>query len=407
MRRAVFSPAALIMALICAVVLFALSVLLPAFDDSPPAAGEARGASSFSASAIGQAGFYDVLRRLGRPVTRSVGDSLALAGGTGALILAEPDVWRLEGEDWPGQAPRLLLVLPKWRGHGRGRRPNWIDRATLRPLRDAQSALELATEQGRVVRRPWPPSFTVNELPFTPSGSGRIQLIHSEALRPVVAAGDGLLVGEIVDGGRRIWVLSDPDVMNNQGLGRGQNAAFMVALTDALRAADNGDIRVPLVFDETAHGFRPPEWSPLKLLFRFPFAVVTGLALFSALLMLLAGGGRFGAARPAPRPLDFGQAGLIANGARLLEYAGHQRVTLKSYIKMILYSSALALHAPGGLSDRDLAAWLDRLGRARKADSSCAEIMREASEIHDDTAGGLNRLYKCARRMYKWKGDIL
>jgi hypothetical protein len=181
----------------------------------------------------------------------------------------------------------------------------------------------------------------------------------------------------------------------------------MLSLMDALRASDDGGGPAPIVFDETVHGFKAPDWSPTQLLFRLPFAAVTMLVLASALIMLLAGCGRFGAARAAARPLAFGKAGLIANGARLLEHAGHQGVTLKSYIRMAIYSSALALHAPGSLKDRALMQWLDRLGRARRVGISCAEIVDEMSAIHDGGGAGNARLFKCARLIYIWKGEIL
>ena len=45
-----------------------------------------------------------------------------------------------------------------------------------------------------------------------------------------------ILIGEIVDSGRRIWVLSDPDIIANRGFGRGDNAALSVAVVDRLRA---------------------------------------------------------------------------------------------------------------------------------------------------------------------------
>lgn len=407
MKNTAFSPQAIIMILICAVLLFSLSVLLPAFDERPLSTGSLFGPGSFSSSAIGHAGFYDVLRRLERPVERAVGDAPAAVGHDGTLIALEPEQELLDDNEYLLlDAPRLLLVLPKWQGFEHKTQARWIGRARLVPVTEAQGLLDIVAEKSFVIRQHWPLDFTVNELPFTPTGTGRAQLIRSEKMRPLVGTADGFLLGEIMHGGRRIWVLSDPDIMSNHGLGNGQNAAFMVALMDALRTTEGGSPQGPIVFEESLHGFRPPEWSPAKLLFRLPFAAVTTVVLASAVIMLLAGCGRFGAARPAKRPLDFGKAGLIANGARLLEHAGHQGVTLKSYIRMTVYSAALALHAPGRLKDRDLMEWLDRLGRARGVKISCAEIINEMSEIPDNGAGNA-RLFKCARRIYIWKGEIL
>lgn len=409
MKNTLFSPPALIMVLICAVLLFAASVLLPALDDRAVATGPMYAPGSFSSSAIGHAGLYDVLRRLERPVERAVGHTLSAVGEKGALIVAEPEMRYLDDEDALRllQVPRLLLVLPKWRGVEDERRDRWIGRATPRPIKDAQTVLGLVTGEAWLDRAQWPLDFTVNELPFTPAGFGRVQLIRSAKLRPIVGTAEAMLVGELITGGQRVWVLSDPDIMANHGLGLGQNAAFMVSLLDALRLSDGGGTdAAPIVFDETVHGFQAPEWSPGRLLFRLPFAAVTMVTLAAALMMILAGCGRFGALRPAKRALDFGKLGLIANGARLLEHAGHQGVTLESYIKMTLYSTALALHAPARLNEAGLLAWLDRLGRGRNVATRVTEIMGAVSEIHDTKAGSA-RLYRYAREIYKWKGDIV
>ena len=49
------------------------------------------------------------------------------------------------------------------------------------------------------------------------------QLIRGDPLVPIVGSADGMLIGEIADRNRKIWVLSDPDVIANHGLAaRGQ-----------------------------------------------------------------------------------------------------------------------------------------------------------------------------------------
>ncbi len=408
-QNAPFSPAALGVLLASAAALFALSVLLSAFGGGEGSPGERAGPGSYSASALGQAGAYDMLKRLGRPVSRGLGRNLGRVGEHGTLILAEPDLSALRDEEGLAllKAPRLLLVLPKWRGYPDPDRPAWIERAELLPQMAARQTLALVDGQGQVTRAAWPAKWPVNELGIAPAGADWAQLVRSSEMRPVVGTDEGMLVGEMERDDQVIWVLADPDIMANHGLGRGGNAAFLVALVDALRMTDNDDPAAPVVFDETGHGFGAAESNPLKLLFRFPFVVVTVLAGLAAALLVLAGAGRFGAPRAAPPVLDFGKAGLIDNGARLLDYAGHQADILERYVRLVVRSVGRELHAPAGLGGFALAEWLDRIGRARGVDASCQTLMVAMANLERNDPRNLSRLFGLARDIHHWKGEML
>ena len=409
MKKALFSPWAIALLLCCAIALFAASVLLHAYDTSPVSSGNRAQPGSYSLSAIGHAGLYDTLRRLGRPVTRSVGQTLALTGETGTLIVAEPDLARMDNDASRRltRAPRLLLVLPKWKGDADPAKPAWIAKATPVPLATARATASLAASRVDVFRQQWPDVWATNALGVTPTNpapnpEGVIQLLSSPFVRPVVATDNGILVGEIRTSTGVTWILSDPDILANHGLPKGNNAPFMLALIDALRRINTTETNAPIVFDETVHGFRQAEESPVKLAFRFPFVIVTALACLTAVLAALAGARRFG--KPAmPQPeLDFGKAGLIANGARLLDYAGHHVVVLERYIRMTIRCVAQALHLPPALNDAERAARLDRAGEAMGVATSCASILPDTT-----TRYTLNQLFEAARAIHRWKGDML
>lgn len=422
MSSSSFSPKAVILLVSAAIALFAASVLLHAYDNSPRSRGNRAQPGSFSVSAIGHAGFYDTLRRLKRPALRSVGNTLAMTGVHGTLIVAEPNLEHVDSEDGRRlmRAPRLLLVLPKWRGKADKGKPSWVEKVAPASLGWARSTLHLVTTRASVFRDTWPDTWTVNETGVSPTDpeaavqkekKGVIQLLrpqqNTRALRPIVATDKGILVGELRQGSRRIWVLSDPDVLNNHGIVKGDNAAFMVALVDKLRRVNNTDMSAPIVFDETVHGFQQAKGSPVKLLFRFPFVVVTLLICLTAAMMALAGTRRFG--KPVePKPvLDFGKAGLIGNSARLLDYAGHHAVVLKRYIRMTVRSVAHALHVPQNIDEPALLARLDRIGKTRGTKLSCAAIVRVADGISVANTAKLNRLFEAAQAIHRWKGEIL
>lgn len=408
MRDVAFSRQALVVLLASAIALFALSILLPAYNDDPISEGDRTRPGAYSLSALGHAGVYDLLRRLGYPVTRGISNPLALAGSRGTLIVAEPGQGSISSDEGIAllHAQRLLLVLPKWRGAPDPDRPAWIKQAELLSVENAQSVFGLASWEGLVVRSPWPEQWKINTTGVTPAGSGVVQLIRSSALRPLIGNNDGMLLGELVDGERKVLVLADPDILANHGIVKGDNAALMAALIDSLRQWNDGGGDAPVVFDETVHGYHAAHSSPVKLLFRFPFVIVTALFAASAILLALAGSGRFGAPLPAKPELDFGKASLIANGAKLLDYAGHHAVVLQRYVLMVIRSTGKTLHAPAGLDDAALAAWLDRIGKARKVSGSCVACLQTAAAPGNDSAS-LARLLACAHDIHRWKGELL
>lgn len=406
-----FSRSAVVLLVAAGIALFALSVLLHAYDNDPVATGGRARPGSYSTSAIGHAGFYDTLRRLGFTVSRSVGNTLATVGSHGTLVVAEPDLNRVSSADGRKllSAPRLLLVLPKWSGAQDKGRPAWISEVAPAQLGYVRGTLQLVSGRSDVYRDTWPRIWNTNEIGINPTdpGTGVIQLIRSQELRPVVGTGEGMLVGELVNRNRTIWVLADPDVMSNHGIGKGDNIRFMLTLMDALRMTKNADPGAPVVFDETVHGFQEAQGSPIRLLFRFPFVVVTILTVAAGTLLALAGMSRFGAPLPPEPNLDFGKKALIGNGARLLDYAGHHAVVLKRYVLMVVRSTARTLHAPQGMDAPSLAAWLDRVGRARGVTKPCSTILRGVAGINDKETRNLPRLFACARDIYRWKGEIL
>lgn len=412
MKTQLFSPKVMLLIIASAVALFALSILLSAYDKNPVAPTDKAKPGSYSASAIGYAGFYDTMRRLNMPVIRSIGNTLYQVGANGTLIVAEPDIRRLTSLNDTAKlahAPRLLLVLPKWHGSSDELRPRWIANAEPVPLFSAQQTLALvAGTNSIVIRDAWPTDWQYNEIGVTPAQTAPVaQMIRSKQLRPLVGTADGMLLGEIIENDRIIWVLSDPDVMSNYGFGQGDNALFMITMLNSLRHWNNADAGAPIVFDEVVHGFEQPESSPLRLIVTFPFSIVTILVCLTGIFAALAGVRRFGAPRRPKPEQDFGKAGLIHNGARLLDYAGHHTSVLQRYVRMTIFSVGQSLHAPANLSDAALAQWLDRIGKARKLNTSCASILAAVTQLNKENNQNLARLFKSAWEIHNWKGEML
>ncbi len=408
----VFSRRLLMGWIMGAVVVFALSLYFMGGGElSGP---DSVGPSTFSRSAIGHAGIADVLTQLAIPVVKSRSSSLEKLSSGSVLVIAEP---RRSGQSEDAirtllKASTILLVLPKWTGQPSEQKTGWLREVDERPVLDAQWTLGLVAPHGEVVREDGAVQWTTNALHITPALDLPTQLVRGDRLWPIIGAKQGMLVGEISDRNRKIWVLADPDVIANHGLAHEGNAALALALINALRSGDGS-----VVFDETVHGFVVRPASPFLLLFRFPFVVATVQGLLAIALLLWATLGRFGAPQTAPPALSAGREGLLANMAKLVEFTGHQDVVVKRYVQETVRDVATALHAPRelmggglvgpGLMGTGLIAWLQRVGLARGVAIDCGDLLRRAAEAGTDGRRNPAALVRLARDIHQWKGEIV
>ncbi|MGA9948623.1 MAG: DUF4350 domain-containing protein, partial [Xanthobacteraceae bacterium] len=306
---------------------------------------ETVGASTFSRSAIGYAGIADVLQKLDMPVLKSRSDSLGKVTPGGVLVIAEP-LPGAKNEDIMRtllKADTILLILPKWVGRPSERKPGWISEAVPIDQVAASWALRLVAPKADLADV-GTADWTTNALNITPNIEAPIRLMHGDRLQPIVGTSDGMLLGQIRDRNRNIWVLSDPDVISNYGLARSGNAALAVAIIERLRSGSGS-----VVFDETIHGFIAQPANPLLLLFRFPFVRATIQGAIAIALLLWATLGRFGTPQPAPTALSAGRQGLLENIAKLVDITGHREVMIKRYVLETLRDVGRQLHAPRGL----------------------------------------------------------
>jgi hypothetical protein len=383
-----------------ATAIFGVALYLAATGDDG-ATRDSIGPSTDSRSAVGYAGIADILEQIGTPVVRSRSRSRERLGDGGVLVVAEP---RVTPQTEPVvrkliDANTVLLVLPKWDGAPDPDHRGWIGRAAISAPFFAQSAFDLTNKMGQVVRGPPPRIWDRNLVGPTPAISGVFQFIRSKAVRPIVADGDEILVGEIRQkSGRRIWVLSDPDVIANGGLGKAGNAAFAVALIGKMRHGGG-----PVVFDEAIHGAAGQTPSLIDLLFHRPILPTTIAGLIAVGLLLWSAAPRFGAAEPSPAVLDSGKIALIANTAALLGRASHRRLMIQRFVEATLRDVGRRLRAPRGLSDAGLAQWLGRAGGARGVGADPVLMLETAAATGKAQPFALVGL---ARQITLWKREM-
>lgn len=399
MGAATFQPRVLAALAAALCTLFAASLLLTGMGGRE-ATGLASGANSYSNSAVGHLAFHDLLRGSGYRTMRAEDRPLEAAGEDGVLILAEPagSLTSEENRNKLATASRILLVLPKWTVRAGERRKDWIGQAELAPLLRVQSALSAAVSGGNVVRTKPLVAYSKTIAAADPTVQGDIQLIKGSNLTPLISTPDGILLGELRQGDRRIFVLADPDPIENHSIGKGANAAFARDIVAALLDGKNR----PLVFDETIHGFRRSPPNLLKFLYEFPLNLVLIQVLAAVALLLWAAMGRFGAPLPAPRRLDAGRHALIGSAAALVDYAGHHAAILQRYIAMTLQDAARILRAPAGLEGNDLTAWLARASEARGIDPKPL-LGLGASTL---SSRNLASLLAAAQALHHWRKDL-
>ncbi len=391
-----FARRTLIIWATAAVIAFAVSLFFLGRPDAVDPAGH----TVESRSALGYAGIADILGQFGAPVIASHSRSRDRLGDGGVLVLAEP---RLGPQTYDRArkllgADAVLLILPKWDGLPSTSHPGWIQEADLTSPIVPELVLSLATSDATILRGPPATSWDRNTVGISPEISAPMQFIRSEKMKPLVASGDRILVGEIERRGRRIVVIADPDILTNAGLSKPVNAAFALALIGRLRTGDG-----PVVFDEALAATGGSGPNILKYLFRFPLlsAVVPGVV--ALVLLLWSAIPRFGAPEPQPPALESGKRGLIRNIGALMIFAGHRALIVRRLVDATVHDVATRLHAPSQLKDRDLTAWLGRVGSARGVTLNSADIIARADAATADRAA----LVALALDINRWKQEMI
>jgi hypothetical protein len=393
----------------CVAVSFVAAILLSVYGRDL-ASRPATEANTFSYSAIGYHGVEELLRSMGLGVV----SRQAPAGGVGAgrpLVLAEPSAREQERlETLRGEArdrhAALVVILPKWTpGPPDAKKPGWLSRVslmstveverTLRALGDKDLREVTVRRSGdlRCVAR-WGESRAELRV------EGLAQLLVPEAhLRPVVECRDGYLIARRAGSAAPpTFLISDPDLLNNQGLSQGDNAEGIYQFfTRDLAAAG-------VVFDETIHGFnRVPGLLAESLRFPMVLGVLQSLLLLG--VVLWAGMGRFGKPLPAAPALGAGKEVLIDNTAKLLVNGGHAGDSLLLYFRQTTRAVAAYYFLPPDLPDAERLARLQRITHRHGLTWDLAAMERSIYRLPDGRRGG-EPAAKIARRLYEWRMEM-
>ncbi len=360
--------------------------------------GDNGGAHALSHSAIGYAGIVRALALEGEPV---VVNRAPIAGSEGAgLMVVTPspgaDEGAVTGLDFPGP---VLVVLPKWFAPPDPRHRGWVGKGGLIEPRIlpktslmADSGLARAQGVSRPILRAVGPPFTLGET-LAEGPVDRLQTALPKGWRSVLIDQRGATV-LARDPERPVFLLTDPDLMNTQGLKNLDTLRSALGLLHGLRAGAG-----PIVFDVRLNGLGR-ERSVLRLLFEPPFLGVTLCLAAAAGLAGFQAACRFGPIRRAPRALGLGlgKQALVDNSAALIRMAGREPHMGGRYALLVRDLAARAVGAPRSLTGDALVAFLDRLGAQRGATGRLSALMEEARRAADRDG-----LTTAARRLFRWR----
>ncbi len=355
-------------------------------------------ADTFSRSAVGHRGLLETLRRLDVPLVVSRHGTAAKAGAGTVLVLLQPTDPKAAAKIVvEAKTDRVLVVLPKWAPRPNKKTPAHVESVRLgQDARVLMRALEVEATPGVVKAGPpitapqgWPTPTPATDSLQTLSGLERVVSINGEALVAKTTTASG----------KSMWLVAEPDLLNNAGLALGENAALALALL-----ADVAQGGRTLVLDETSNGYlRPPEI--FSALFEFPLVLVLLHTALLVLALLWAAMRRFGAPRPPAPAFGRGREALMESTAALMRYGGHSAHALREYWRAALRQMREATGAPSGADRAELLAWLDRVGASRGV-SVRAHTIDEAVRAAARSGKG-DTLADAARRVHAFREKML
>ena len=358
-----------------AVLGFAAFLLLSAYaPDLRP--GSDGGGHALSTSAVGFKGVVDMARGMGTKVAL-IRNEHAL--GSGRLIVATPGADATEASMRVFLTKReghpTLVVLRKWQVQRQATNPAWVEQFGLLP-----EAEVLAPLHGLAA--------------FDLCRTQNAQAMCGPHVHPILTNSDGKAFLAKIDNGP-IWVLSDPDYLDNYALAtQGGARMAMTVLRDMAPSRD-------LAFDLTLNGFgRQPNL--LKLAFEPPFLALTLCLLAAVALALFHTLVRFGVPEREGRAVALGKRALAENIAALLRLARRSHRTGAAYATLVAESAGRA--SGSRLSGTALARYLDGLGSDDRGGGGqrFSDLAREATEARNEPA-----LVAAAQKLHRWKGTIL
>ncbi len=400
-----------------AAVSFAVALVMMAYG---PELTEVQSAQpdTFSSSALGHRALVKFLEASGLPVHVRRSRELIGSHRGDPIVVAEP---LGDDEDHGGELQGLLrraaeraapviLVLPKWRGvtdpAGAGR---WVVAVSLRPEPQVQEVLDDVAPQLSVHRRFAQAAAAPLACETSWGERFAVELVGPQLLEGFNYSGEriawctqGTLVArvQVAAASTPVYVVSDPDLINNHGLPRGDNAVVVSRFFSELLLARG------VVFDEVVHGYAQDR-SFLAELLHYPLVVTIVHLLLVLALVLWAGSARFGKALPAPPRLPPGKQALIDNTAKLLTCGGRVRAGALRYFDETLRVLARHYHLPRELTPPELVRRLGAIAGERRHEIDLGATRAAIEALDDRRRSSGPRSVELAAALHAWRQEMM
>jgi hypothetical protein len=393
-----WSPVAVVSMVLVGVFAFCALVVLLAYAPDLKSGHDGR-SHALSTSAVGYGALVEALKLSGEPVLISRGQ--LSPDGKGLLIftndfpttIGKPLSTRLGGRT-------VLIVLPKWNATPDPDHRGWVRRVAIVdpriiPKDDDMAEAKLVRRAGvsrpilHGVAAPFGPGMVLREGPVD-----SFQTMTTTDWTPILTDERGGVV-LAQEPGRRIFRLSDPDLLDTQGLKALDTLASGLAILKTLKGGDG-----PFIFDVTLNGFARQR-GVLRLLFDPPFLGVTLSLAVAAALAGFQAFCRFGPTRRAGRAIALGKEAMVDNAAALIRLARREPRMGPRYAALTRGLAAQAVGAPRDLSDDDLTVLLDRLGVQRGTVDSLGALDIQSRGVRD--RDGLTAV---ALKLFRWRLEM-
>lgn len=398
--RESFSPRAILVLILVGVVAFAGFGLLAAY--APELRGRSSGgAHALSSSAVGCRGALIMANAMGTParVSRAKASARQLSGA-GLVLTPGPQTPAADLARLPA-ALRTLVILPKWRTAPDPVRPGFVLKAgPLSPEERSAAFLSgfgpgttvsLAAGGRRPLLRAVDGSFAEGSI--LPLGRfDGVQTIAGPAWRAVLVdeRGAAVLAQSVKRPG--VYVLADPDLLNNQGLADRDTARAGMLVLQMVAGADG------LVFDVTLNGFGQGR-SLGRLMLEPPWLAASLCVLAAVLLAGWQALARFAAPQAEAPGIAPGAAALVDNSAGLIRMGGKEAAFAPAYARTTFGLVARAV-AAAATNEEGRTEWLSRAA-ARRGLADPRALAEEAAGVRTREA-----LMAVAGRLYQWRLEM-
>jgi hypothetical protein len=422
--RKLFSPMVVLWLVLIGAFSFSALLVLQAYAPDR-GADQDPGAHGLSRSAVGYSGMVRLLNEVGRPALVARG-RVTLNKPSVVILTIDEGNPKTQLRDLPttrGFKGPILAVLPKWETAGYPLRQRWVRKDGVRKV-DAQTWIGSGDKSGEVITLAQGKGIGPRHLKWVnPESAGydadsdddgeapapasvRADMVTGPIDRmqvfTVIKGWTPLIVDEVGNvvlarhGQDNFYALSEPDLLNNQGIANLITARAGVAVLDTVARGNEPTF----LFDVTLNGFARSR-SLFKLAFEPPFVAATLCAFFAILLGGWGAFNRFGAERRQGRVFALGKRALADNQAGLIRMAGREHRMAVPYVHIVRDLVARAVGAPRELSPDALDAFLERIATHRGTTDKLVELTHAATLAKNPAD-----LSHLADRLHQWRLEM-